>query len=133
MVITKQLHYSYIIVVLTQLKLNCTNYMIRCNLYMISHMVRCACGNSCNLSNNIHPCRSTSSCNELQMFIATQKPNCEASCKSPHFIIMGIANNSFVLLCHKLGLSIILVFIALTQNPILSQFQHIGTSCKAIC
>ncbi len=30
-------------------------------------------------------------CNELQMVIATQKPNCKASCKSPHFLTMNVS------------------------------------------
>ncbi len=48
----------------------------------------CIYYNSCNLSNNTHNHRNMLSCDELQMVIATQKPNRKASCKLPHYFIM---------------------------------------------
>jgi hypothetical protein len=57
-------------------------------MYTISHIMSYIHCNSCNLSNNTHPHRKTSSYNELQMVIVTQKPSCKASCKSPHFLIV---------------------------------------------
>ncbi len=36
-------------------------------MYTISHLVSCIYCNSCNLFNNIHICRNTLSCNELQI------------------------------------------------------------------
>ncbi len=57
-------------------------------MYMISHTVTCICCNSCNFSNNIHAHRNTLRCNELQMVITSQKPNCKANCKLAHFFIL---------------------------------------------
>jgi hypothetical protein len=57
-------------------------------MYKVSHMVSCICCNSCNLFDSIHAYTNALNCNELQMVIATQKPNYNASCKSPHFLIV---------------------------------------------
>ncbi len=58
------------------------------HMYMVSYMVSCIPCNSCNLSNSTHTHKNMLTCNELQMIIATQKPNCKASFKSPHFPIL---------------------------------------------
>jgi hypothetical protein len=60
-------------------------------MYKVSHMVSCIHYNSCNLFNSTHAHTNTLNCNELQMVIATQKPNYNASCKSPHFFIMALS------------------------------------------
>ncbi len=48
------------------------------HVYTISHTVSCILCNSCDLSNSTHTYKNTLSCNELQMVIATQNPNCKA-------------------------------------------------------
>jgi hypothetical protein len=67
---------SYIIVIKLQ----------KLHTYTISSMMNYIYCNSCSLFDNIHAHKNTSSCNELQMVIATQKP----SCKSPHFFTVEI-------------------------------------------
>jgi hypothetical protein len=37
------------------------------HMYMVSHTMSCIHCNSCNLFNNIHACKNTLGCNELQM------------------------------------------------------------------
>jgi hypothetical protein len=75
-----KLHNSYSYIVIIELH--------ELHMYTISHMVSYIHCNSCNLSNNIHACRNTLICNELQMVFTTPKPNCKANCKSPSFLIM---------------------------------------------
>ncbi len=58
------------------------------HMYTISHMVNCIPCNSFDLFNNIHTHKNVLNCNEMQMVIATQKPICKVSYKSPHFFIM---------------------------------------------
>ncbi len=54
----------------------------------VSHMASCIYCNSCNLFDSTHAHTNMLNCNELQMFSATQKPNYNASCKSPHLLIV---------------------------------------------
>jgi hypothetical protein len=75
---------------LVALDLHCSySYItvIDLHMYTISCIVNYIHSNSCDLSNNIHTHKNMLSCNELQMVIPTLKPNCEASCKSPHLLI----------------------------------------------
>jgi hypothetical protein len=62
---------SYIVVIELQ----------KLHMYTISSMMNYICCNSCNLFDNIHAHKNTSSCNELQIVIATKKPRL----KSPFF------------------------------------------------
>jgi len=62
--------------------------VIKLHMYAISHTMRCIYCNSYNFSDSTHVHRNTLSCNELQMVIATQKPSCKTSWKSPQFFIM---------------------------------------------
>jgi hypothetical protein len=74
------------------------------HMYMVSYMVSCIPCNSCNLPNSTHAHRNMLSCNELQMVIITQKPNCKAGFKSPHFIILCKLFNFFLTLTiYKIG------------------------------
>jgi hypothetical protein len=58
------------------------------HMFIFSHMVSCILCNSFDLSNNIHIRRNALNCDEIQMVIATQKPSCKITCKSPHFLIV---------------------------------------------
>jgi hypothetical protein len=80
MLVALKLHnnYSYIVVI----------ELHDLHMYTFSQMVSCILCNSFHLSNNIHICRNVLNCDEMQMIIATQKPNCKVSCKSPHFLIV---------------------------------------------
>ncbi len=75
-----KLHTSYSYIIVTNLH--------ELHMYMVSYMVSCIPCNSCDLSNSTHVHRNMLSCNELQMVIVTQKPNCKVSFKSPHFFTM---------------------------------------------
>jgi len=79
-------HGSYKLIAL-ELHISCSYIVIteshELHMYTVSHMVSCILCNSCDLSDSIHTYKNTLSCNELQMVIATQNPNCKASCKSP--------------------------------------------------
>jgi hypothetical protein len=80
MVVALQLHNicSYIVVI----------ELHELHMYTVSHMVSCILSNSFELFDNIHAHRNVLNCNEMQMVIATQKPNCKVSCKSSHFFIV---------------------------------------------
>jgi hypothetical protein len=71
---------------------NCSYILViemqKLHMYTISPMMNYIYCNPCNLFDNIHAHKNTSSCNELQMVIVIQKP----SCKSPHFLIAKLIN-----------------------------------------
>jgi len=85
-------HHSSRKLVALKLHNNCSYIIVielhKLHMYMVSYMVSCIPCNLCNLSNGTHTHINRLSCNELQMVIVTQKPNCKASFKSPHFIIL---------------------------------------------
>jgi hypothetical protein len=60
------------------------------HMYMVSHMMNYIHYNSYDLSNSIHTHKNILNYNELQMVIAIQKTNCNASYKSLHFFILFI-------------------------------------------
>jgi hypothetical protein len=80
MVVALELHNSYFYIIVIELH--------ELHMYTISHMVSCIPCNSFDLSDSIHARRNALNCNEMQMVIAIQKPNCKVSSKSPLFLIV---------------------------------------------
>ncbi len=59
------------------------------HMYTISRTMNYILCNSCKLFDNTNAHRNTLNCNELQIAIATQKPNCKVNWKSPLFLIVN--------------------------------------------
>jgi hypothetical protein len=78
--------------VVIELHNNCSYIVVielqKLHTYTISSMMNFIYCNPCNLFDNSHAHKNTSSYNELQMVIAIQKPRC----KSPHFLIVELIN-----------------------------------------
>ncbi len=107
--VTLELHNSCFKIVVTLLHVYMVSHIVSCicynscdlsnnthtcrniHVYIVSHIMNCICCNSCNLYNNIHTCRNMPSCSELRMIIATQNPNCKASCKSSYFFKVWVS------------------------------------------
>ncbi len=80
-------HYSCKLIAL-KLHINCSYVFINWVAWVVYvYNFTYDATNSCDLFDNIHVHRNMLNCNELQMLIAAQKPNCTVSCKSPHFFI----------------------------------------------